>query len=779
MSTQYDGSVRINTKIDTSDFNKGMNTIDKGLGSLKKSLSSLGGMIAAAFSVSAIINFSKASSDSAMTSEASVQRLIDIYNEASEKVGDFIDSNARAIGMSKAAAAQFASVYGNLFSVWADGATNAELTKQYLNITAVIASKTGRTISDVQERIRSGLLGNTEAIEDLGVFVNVKTIEMTNAFKRMANGKSWEQLDAYLQQQIRTMAILEQATDKYGSKVTNTAILTKAQWKAAYEDFQRTWGQVVNDVLLPILRIGTMILDVMTRGLQVIAKLSGKTVENTDAQSNSINSAVKNQNALTDAVKKTGKAVKNTLAGFDEVNTLSKDSAKNSNNTSSGGTVDLGLSGLSASLNGSAVANEVNSTLATIMGVVGISLAAIGVILLCTGHIGWGIGFIIAGAALLAVSMASVSQSTVAEDVIGKLATIMGVVGGAMVAIGIILIMLGSKATGIGFIIAGAASIIGAIAALVGFDVATIKNTLSLITGIAGGAMLALGIMLCIFAGPSPLSIGLIIAGAISLVSAVALNSDAMFNAIKGFFQDNAGIIAGVSLALLVLGIILLVTGVGIPVGLGLILAGCAGLAGTVSSNWDFITDKIKEVWKKIQLFWSQHIAPVLTKEWWQNLAKKIGNGFISGIEGMINGVISMFEKMINWIVNGLNKISFDVPEWVPGIGGKKFGFNFSNVDFGRISIPRLATGAVIPPNSEFLAILGDQKRGTNIEAPLDTIKQAVAEVISEINMNNNGFSGTIVVPIIVNDREVLRVVRTAESILGKQTVYGGFANAY
>lgn len=779
MST-YDGSVKIKTIFDTSEFNKGTNTINKGLNSLKSTLSSLGGIIAVAFSTSAIINFSKEASDLTMTSEASIQRLIDIYGEASEKVGDFIDSNARAIGMSKASAAQFASVYGNLFSVWADVATNAELTNQYLNMTAVVASKTGRTVSDVQERIRSGLLGNTEAIEDLGVFVNIKTIEMTNAFKRMANGKSWEQLDAYSQQQIRTMAILEQATDRYGLEVANTAILTRAKWKAAYEDFKQTWGQVVNTVLLPILRIGTMVLDVLTRGLQVIAKLSGKTVEDTDAHSNSISSAVKNQNALTDAVKKTEKAVKGTLAGFDEVNTLSEDSAKNSSNIPSNGGLNLGLEGyLGSSFNGSSVADEVNSTLATIMGVVGISLAAIGVILLFTGHIGWGIGFIIAGAALLAVSMASASQSSVAEDVIGKLATIMGVVGGAMVAIGIILIVLGSTAIGIGFIIAGAASIIGAIAALAGFDVATIRNTLSLITGIAGGAMLALGIMLCIFSGPSPLSIGLIIAGAASLTAAVTLNSEAMINAIKGFFQENAGIITGVSLALLVLGIILLVTGVGTPIGLGLIIAGCAGLAGTVASNWDFITDKIKGVWEKIKAYWNQHIAPVFTKEWWLNLAKKIGNGFISGIEGMINSVISMFEKMINWVVDGLNKISFDVPDWVPAIGGKKFGFNLSRINFDRVSVPRLAQGGVIPPNREFFAVLGDQKHGTNIEAPLDTIKQAVAEVVAQFKSNSEEFKGTIVVPVSVNGHEILRVVREAESELGKQTVYGGFANAY
>ena len=87
---------------------------------------------------------------------------------------------------------------------------------------------------------------------------------------------------------------------------------------------------------------------------------------------------------------------------------------------------------------------------------------------------------------------------------------------------------------------------------------------------------------------------------------------------------------------------------------------------------------------------------------------------------------------MINFIVDGLNKISFDVPNWVPWIGGKKFGFNIPRANLGRLSIPRLAQGAVIPPNSEFLAVLGDQKRGTNIEAPLDTIVEAFRQANAE-----------------------------------------------
>ena len=100
----------------------------------------------------------------------------------------------------------------------------------------------------------------------------------------------------------------------------------------------------------------------------------------------------------------------------------------------------------------------------------------------------------------------------------------------------------------------------------------------------------------------------------------------------------------------------------------------------------------------------------------------------------MINGVIAG----INFLIEKINTLHWDIPEWVPGIGGESFGFSIKKLE--RVSLPRipeLATGAVIPPNREFLAVLGDQKSGTNIEAPLDTIVQAVM-----IALAKSGYSG-------------------------------------
>lgn len=117
------------------------------------------------------------------------------------------------------------------------------------------------------------------------------------------------------------------------------------------------------------------------------------------------------------------------------------------------------------------------------------------------------------------------------------------------------------------------------------------------------------------------------------------------------------------------------------------------------------------------------------------NFVIEIINGLIGGFEGFVNILV----KGINLIIGGLNKISFDIPDWVPLIGGKKFGFNLPEMKGSSFSrIPKLAQGAVIPPNREFLAVLGDQKHGTNIEAPLQTIVDAFNIALAQ----NNGYGG-------------------------------------
>ena len=98
----------------------------------------------------------------------------------------------------------------------------------------------------------------------------------------------------------------------------------------------------------------------------------------------------------------------------------------------------------------------------------------------------------------------------------------------------------------------------------------------------------------------------------------------------------------------------------------------------------------------------------------------------INGIIGMINSLISGVTQGINAIIDLLNNLSFDIPDWVPEFGGKTFGFDIPKITPPKI--PYLATGAVIPPNAPFMAMLGDQTHGRNLEAPEDLIRKIVRE---------------------------------------------------
>jgi hypothetical protein len=382
-------------------------------------------------------------------------------------------------------------------------------------------------------------------------------------------------------------------------------------------------------------------------------------------------------------------------------------------------------------LNWNAMVDSIKSFLKDNSGlIVGISLAllVLGIILCCVGVITpLSIGLIVAGAVGLATEIA-LNWGNVWNNISKFLTDNSGLIVGislALLVLGIILCCVGViTPLSIGLIVVGATGLATEIALNWSYITQSIsdfiKNNSGLIVGIAV-ALVVLGIILLFTGVAIPLAIGLIVAGGAILATETVLNWNYITQSITEFIKNNSGLIVGVSLALVVLGIILLFTGVGIPLAIGLIVAGGGALAATVAFNWNFIVDKVKEVWKNVKDFWNKNIAPVFTWQWWSNLGKNA-----------INGLIASVEKGLNFIINKINTLSWNVPDWVPGIGGKKWGFNFRN-----IQIPRLAQGAVIPPNREFLAVLGDQKQGTNIEAPAELIKEMVIEAMSEMGASN------------------------------------------
>ena len=736
-----DGSIVLTTKVDQSGLNKGMTSMQNGVKSLSSSFKALGSTIAAVFGITAIIKFSKQAGELATQTEASIQRLIDIYGEAAQSVGDFIDANARAIGMSKASAASFASVYGNLFSVWADQATNAELTNRYLNMTAVVASKTGRTVEDVQERIRSGLLGNTEAIEDLGVFVNVKTIEMTDAFQRMASGRSWEQLDAYTQQQIRSMAILEQATEKYGNTVADTTATARSQFQAAYEDFKNTWGQVVNTVLIPVLNILTQVFTVATKGLQVIAGLSGKTVENSAQTSNNIKQQTKEQEKLNKAVKEGQK----NFSGLDEISVWD----------SGGGspaalfeTPDISKDAALSPLTGAfevtkGAIEKINPTLSDL----GEAITNIFQIL----------GDMINTLLPPLVDIMAALMSILTQIINTLLPPIRDTLNAIMPIIAQVVSVLLPPLTTILTMVVG---LIGQLLAAVMPIITQLADILMpVLTEIIGAVM---PVLVQLFDAIVPV-ITRIAEAILPVVSSLLSLISSVLSALLPILQPILDLIMSLLSPLMTLLDVILTPIEAALKALGRVINNVVAPAikwliekcvekltqrfNALKSVVNVIGGVFKTVWNSIKSVWQgayTFFANIFAQIWSSinGTLTKIKNAFVNVFNGIkdaiktpINGIIGFINKLIGGVTEGLNSVikamnnlSFDIPDWVPGLGGKTFGFDIKPLPVKKI--PLLASGAVIPPNAPFMAVLGDQKHGTNVEAPLETIKQALREVI-------------------------------------------------
>lgn len=300
------------------------------------------------------------------------------------------------------------------------------------------------------------------------------------------------------------------------------------------------------------------------------------------------------------------------------------------------------------------------------------------------------------------------------EDILGFLAGIIGGIVALKAGLG------GIKALGIGMMILGIIELISSIIDYMNDP--TWENFGKVISSI-GIIIMGLGLIID--------EVPLIIAGVIATILGIVISH---WEDIKGIFQnaiqwiydhldeikDKFGIV-GVFIASIFANYLdwIINTFDDVFGGLKKILDGIIDLvAGVFTGDW-------KRAWNGIKEIFSGVFQTLL------GIAKAPLNGIIALLNGIVDG--------LNYLLSGLNKIKFDVPDWVPLIGGKKFGFNIPKIG----KIPYLATGAVIPPNKKFTAVLGDQKNGKNLEAPEDLIRKIVREESGgskEINLKNATF---------------------------------------
>lgn len=278
----------------------------------------------------------KDSTNLAMSYESNLGIIQRQMGESAAVFENWAKTQAKAFGYAKSEAVQYGATFSNLLSTFTkDTAQTTKYTQDMLQAMAVISSYTGRSIEDVGDRIRSGLLGSTEAIEDLGINVNISMIESTEAFRKFAGDRSWAQLDFQTQQQIRYFAILEQAASKFGTEVADNTASRLGSFTAALKDVQLNVGNAFLPILNVVLPILTALATKLAQVTGFIAAFSqalfgGSPQKQVQTQTKAIQQQSGSVGDLADSYKETGKAAKKAsgfLTGFDEVNNLSKASA--------------------------------------------------------------------------------------------------------------------------------------------------------------------------------------------------------------------------------------------------------------------------------------------------------------------------------------------------------------------------------------------------------------------------------------------------------------------
>jgi len=513
-----------------------------------------------------------------------------------------------------------------------------------------------------------------------------------------------------------------------GIKSNDQAAAAVARLKGAL----LTLAQPIIQTIIPAF---VLLVNVLTKVVTTIAdlfsRLTGKTFQQSADAAKALYGEQKALNGVGAAAKKAGKQ----LASFDEINKLEG---------SNSGVAGIGAYGNSIEPDFTSVIQSRLSDIEALF--TGSALLALGAVLTFTGISPLlGIALMAAGAAFL-WKAATTTFGELEKFVSTPIGRIIGLFTGvALLALGAVLAF-----TGVGFLLglalmaAGAAFLWKAVTTNPDEAENTLKDPIKRVIGLfTGVALLALGAVLVFTGVAMPLGIALLAAGAVGLASAVAANWDAIVNALRGSIGKVTAIASG---ALLALGAVLLFTGVGIPLGLGLLLVGAAGLAAVVVPNWGAILGRLKQVWASIKNWWNTSVKKYFTAEYWSGLGKTI-------IDGLLNGMKSAWESVKSWGSSARDwlreKFSFGST-----VSVEQQGTATRSATLSMDSVPHLAQGRVIPPNREFLAVLGDQRSGTNIETPLETMVQAMM-----IALRNANFGGNREIVLQLDRRELGRAV--------------------
>lgn len=492
-------------------------------------------------------------------------------------------------------------VFNTLLTGFGDTAERAQLMSQ--NLTQLgydISSFFNISIEDAMQKLQSGISGELEPLRRLGYDLSQARLEQTAL--NLGIKESVTNMTQAEKAELRYYAIMTQVTTAQGDMArtleapANQLRILQAQLTQA----ARAIGNIFIPALNAILPYAIAVVQVIREIANALANLAGFKL--TEVDYSGVNSAAVGAGSLADNLDDAAgaaKKLKQYTAGFDELNVFAPNTGSGSGAGAGGaGGFDFDLPtydflGDAVQTRIGEIKKMIEDTLAEITTIVSGFMLAVGAILVVTGvNIPLGVGLMAAGAVGLAATV-GLNWTAMSSELASTLALITGVVGGFLLALGAIMAFSGANLPlGIALMALGGASLVSA--AVINWHNSDrhLTDALTTLTGVLAGASLAVGAMLAFTGVATGLGIALMAVGAVTLVSAAALNWNSIPDALASPLSRVGLLVSGATLAL---GAILAFSGC-MPLGIALMAIGATSLVSVMALNWNGLSDEIQNV---------------------------------------------------------------------------------------------------------------------------------------------------------------------------------------
>lgn len=492
-------------------------------------------------------------------------------------------------------------VFNTLLTGFGDTAERAQLMSQ--NLTQLgydLSSFFNVSIEDAMQKLQSGISGELEPLRRLGYDLSQARLEQTAL--NLGIKESVASMTQAEKAELRYYAIMTQVTTAQGDMArtleapANQLRILQAQLTQA----ARAIGNIFIPALNAILPYAIAVVQVIRKIADALANLAGFKL--TDVDYSGVNSAAVGAGSLAnnlDDAAGAAKKLKQYTAGFDELNVFAPNTGSGSGAGAGGaGGFDFDLPtydflGDAVQTRIGEIQKMIENALAEITTIVSGFMLAVGAILVVTGaNIPLGVGLMAAGAVGLAATV-GLNWTAMSSELASTLALITGVVGGFLLALGAIMAFSGANLPlGIALMALGGASLVSA--AVINWHNSDrhLTDALTTLTGVLAGASLAVGAMLAFTGVATGLGIALMAVGAVTLVSAAALNWNSIPDALASPLSRVGLLVSGATLAL---GAILAFSG-SMPLGIALMAVGATSLVSVMALNWNGLSDEIQNV---------------------------------------------------------------------------------------------------------------------------------------------------------------------------------------